>query len=206
MPKKPACPGVPRATDPITDQEADRPRNLNFGREQVLNRLWELATLSHEATRGSIAGQMKALALIAAIEGLIPDRRFSSSVTKPVASPVEPDIYKSAWLRKQQEQAAGEKPGDPMAAAETQPAAPQPAPARRGAPSPEPALSPDPQPAPAATPSPSDLESARNQPSFVESLVSQAVNWVPQATGRGFDALLDSRQPFSIKKGRFGRR
>ena len=69
----------------LVDQEAQGLRKLNFGRDQILNRLWELATLSHEATRGSIAGQMKALALIAAIEGLIPDRRVSPSAAQPAA-------------------------------------------------------------------------------------------------------------------------
>jgi hypothetical protein len=170
----------------LVDQEVDGLRKLNFDREQLLNRLWELATLSHEATRGSIAGQLKALALIASIEGMIPDRRFSPSAAQPTTPPVEPNIYKSEWLRKQQEQAAGKEPGDPMPPAETQPAAPQPA--------------------AAAAPSPSEPDLASNQPSLAGSLVSQASTWVPQATGRGFDALLDSRQPFSIKKGRFGRR
>jgi hypothetical protein len=161
MPKNTACPGVPRVSDPITDQEiafahlimsgtmtdrraaeavglnpetaaytkakpcvraymlehraAVRERlvdqeaqslpKLNFGRDQILNRLWELATLSHEATRGSIAGQMKALALIAAIEGLIPDRRLSPSRAQPAAPPVEVDIYEADWLRKQKQPA-----------------------------------------------------------------------------------------------------
>jgi hypothetical protein len=61
------------------DQEADLSgravdglRKLNLGRDQILARLWELATLSHEATRGIIAGQIKALSMIVAIEGLIP--------------------------------------------------------------------------------------------------------------------------------------
>src|SRR5882724_8047876 len=146
MPKNTACPGAPRLTDPITDQEIafarlilsgtmnDRRaaeavglnpetaaytkakprvraymiehraavnqklvdqeadlsrraveglRKLNLGRDQILTRLWELATLSHEATRGTIAGQIKALSMIVAIEGLIPsgkmnDRSLSS--------------------------------------------------------------------------------------------------------------------------------
>jgi hypothetical protein len=183
----------------LVDQEADGLRKLNFGRDQILNRLWELATLSHEATRGNIVGQMKALAMIAAIEGLIPDRRLSRSTTQPAATPVEPDIYPAAWLRKQQHHSVGEEPGDPVAATEAQPAAPQ-------VPDPEPALSPAPQPATAAPPPPSDRHFDRNQPSLAGSLITQALNWVPQATGSGFDALLESRQPFSIQKGRFGRR
>jgi hypothetical protein len=87
----------------LVDQEADLSpraveglRNLNLGRDQILARLWELATLSHEVTRGIIAGQIKALSMIVAIEGLIPsrtmnDRRLSSSAgTQPAAPPVEP--------------------------------------------------------------------------------------------------------------------
>jgi hypothetical protein len=160
MPKNTACPGVPRVTDPITDQEiafahlilsgtmndrcaaetaglnpdtadytkakprvraymaehraavterlvdeeADLSRDaveglrqLNLGRDQILTRLWELATLSHEATRGTIAGQIKALSMIVAIEGLIPsrtmnDRRLSSSAgTQPVPHVAHPE-------------------------------------------------------------------------------------------------------------------
>ena len=36
----------------LVDQEADGLRKLNLGRDQILARLWELATLSHEATPG----------------------------------------------------------------------------------------------------------------------------------------------------------
>jgi hypothetical protein len=69
----------------LVDQEAQGLRKLNLGRDQILNRLWELATLSHEVTRGGITGQIKALSMIIAIEGLIPDRRVSPSATQPVA-------------------------------------------------------------------------------------------------------------------------
>src|SRR5258708_38369083 len=54
----------------LVDQEADGLRKLNIGRDQISDRLWELATLSHEQTRGSIAGQIQALSLIPAIQGL----------------------------------------------------------------------------------------------------------------------------------------
>src|SRR3984885_7020365 len=63
----------------LVDQEAEGLRKLNIGRDQILTRLWELATLSHEVTRGIIAGQIKALSMIVAIEGLVPDRRLSPS-------------------------------------------------------------------------------------------------------------------------------
>jgi hypothetical protein len=69
----------------LVDQEAEGLRKLNLGRDQILNRLWELATLSHEVTRGAITGQIKALSMIIAIEGLIPDRRVSPSATQPAA-------------------------------------------------------------------------------------------------------------------------
>src|ERR1700722_2798772 len=92
----------------LVDLEAEGLRKLNLGRDQVLTRLWELATLSHEGTRGSIAGQIKALSMILAIEGLIPDRRSPPSGTHPAAPPLTADIYPAAWLGKQQHQPAGE--------------------------------------------------------------------------------------------------
>ena len=82
----------------LVDQEADPSRRaveglrkLNIGRDQILARLWELANLSHEVTRGIIAGQIKALSMIVAIEGLIPDR-LSPSGTQPAAPPVKAQI------------------------------------------------------------------------------------------------------------------
>jgi hypothetical protein len=76
----------------LLDQEAEGLRKLNLGRDQVLARLWELANLSHEVTRGIIAGQIRALSMIVAIEGLIPDRHFRPTVTQPTAPPVEPQF------------------------------------------------------------------------------------------------------------------
>ena len=180
----------------LVDQEAEGLRQLNLGRDQILARLWELANLNPEATRGSMAGQIKALAMIVAIEGLIPDRRVSSSAaTQPAAPPVKAQIYVSDWRRKQQHQPAGEEPGDAVAAAEAQPASPQ-------APEPEPV----PNPATAATPPLPD----RNQPSLADPLIPQGLNWVPAATDSGLETLLGSasspRQPFSFKRGPFTRR
>jgi hypothetical protein len=250
MPKNTACPGEPRVSDPITDQEmafahlifsgtmsdrraaeavglnpetaaytkakprvraymtghraavreklvdreAEGLRKLNIGRDQILDRLWELANLSSEATRGSIAGQIKALSMIVAIEGLIPDRRFSPLATQPAAPPVKADIYTAEWLRKQQPQAAAEDSGDPVADTEAPPAAPQ---------------IPDPEPPPPPGPT-FDQGLDRIEPSLPVPLHQYALNRVPLAEDRGFNVLLDtansSRQPFSIKKGRFGRR
>ena len=50
----------------LLDQEAEGLRKLNFGRDQILDRLWELANLSPEVTRGIIAGQVRALSMIVA--------------------------------------------------------------------------------------------------------------------------------------------
>ncbi len=180
----------------LVDQEADLSRRavdglrkLNIRRDQVLDRLWELATLSHEVTRGIIAGQIKALSMIIAIEGLIPDRRLSSSGTKPPAPPIDVDIYQPPWLRERQRQAAGEEPGDAVAAAEVQSDAAQ---------------VPDPEPAPNPAPKP-----ATDAP-LPDPIIPQPMNRVPLAEDRGFHALLDTtsspRQPFSIKRGPFGRR
>ena len=185
----------------LVDQEVDGLRKLHIGRDQILDRLWELATLSHEATRGSIVGQMKALAMIVAIEGLIPDRRSSPSATQPASPPVEVRIYEAEWLRKQKQKALREELGDAVADTEAQPVA--------QVPDPEPASNPASQPATAAPPPATNPNFDRNQPSLPNPPAPQAMNRVPLAEDSGFRALLDtigsSRQPFSIQKGRFGR-
>jgi hypothetical protein len=66
----------------LVQQEAEGLHRLNLEREKVLARLWEIANLSSEMTRGSITGQVKALSMIIAIEGLIPDRRAASAQNK----------------------------------------------------------------------------------------------------------------------------
>jgi hypothetical protein len=145
-------------------------RKLNLGRDQILARLWELATLSHEATRGSIAGQIRALSMIVAIEALIPDRRLSPTGTQPAAPPVNPDIYTSEWLRKQQHQAADEEP--------------------------EPEPAPEPAPKPANAPSSPSLD--RNQPTVANPFINPgSPNWVPDATNYVFDTVLD--RPNSVR-------
>ena len=70
------------------DQEMEKLRRREERREQVLDRLWELAALSSEMTRGSITGQVKALQMIVAIEGLIPDGRASSAKRNSVPAPI----------------------------------------------------------------------------------------------------------------------
>src|SRR6202167_2841883 len=85
----------------LVQQEAEGLRRLNLDREQVLNRLWEIAKLSPEMTRGSVTGQVKALSMIVAMENFIPDRHAVSEKKSPTA-PAQPQIYASAWQPKQE--------------------------------------------------------------------------------------------------------
>src|ERR1700712_421804 len=95
----------------LVDQEAEGLRNLNVGRDQILARLWDLANLNPEATKGSMTGQIKALAMIIAIEGLIPDRRQPSVAAPPAPSPVPPaKIETPEWLRRRQQSTASTVP------------------------------------------------------------------------------------------------
>jgi hypothetical protein len=170
-------------SEKLVDLEVEGLRKLNLGRDQVLARLWELAKLSHEVTRGTIAGQIKALTMIVAIEGLIPGRP-SPPATQPTAPPVKAEIYTAEWLRKQQQNG---NPGD-VVPPEAQPATNQ-------VPQPEHA----PQPTPPLERNPSPLNP------FV---IPEGRMRVPDATGSIYDAALDTtmslRLPFSIKKGPFG--
>ncbi len=71
----------------LVQQEADGLRRLSPDREQVLNRLWEIANLSPEMTRGSVTGQVKALSMIVAMQNFIPGRRVTSSEKKSAPAP-----------------------------------------------------------------------------------------------------------------------
>ena len=194
----------------LVDQEAEGLRKLNLGRDQILARLWELANLNPEATRGSMAGQIKALSMIVAIEGLIPsgtmnDRRLSpSAATQPGAPPVKAQIYNAAWRPEQHHQPVGEEPGDPLAGTKTPPAAPQ-------VPHPETAPEPAPEPAPTPANDTSSPNLDRNQPSLANPFINPvSPNWVPAATDYVFDAVLDKASPlrlsFSPKNGFSGGR
>jgi hypothetical protein len=184
----------------LVDQEAEGLRKLNLGRDQILTRLWELANLSHELTRGIIAGQIKALSMIVAIEGLIPGRGVFPAETQPTPPPVQAQFYKSQWNREQQHQPAGEEPGDPVAGTKTPPAAPH---------------VPEPQPTLESAAARADATSSPNldlpQPSLANPFINpKGLNWVPDATGCVFDAVLDKagsvRWSFSLDKRFSGRR
>jgi hypothetical protein len=162
--------------------EVEGLRKLNLSRDQVLTRLWQLANLSHEVTRGSIAGQIKAISMIVAIEGLIPGRP-SPSVTQPTAPPVEAQIYQAEWLPNRQQDA---DPGDAVVPPEAKIGANQ---------------VPHPEQAPQPTPPLEPNHTVTNPFTIPEGRMR-----VPDATGGAYDAVPDTRQPFSIQKGPFRRR
>ena len=74
----------------LLDQEKEKLRRREQRREQVLDRLWEIAALSPEMTRGSITGQVKAIQMIVAIEGMIPDGRAGSAKKNSVPASIYP--------------------------------------------------------------------------------------------------------------------
>src|ERR1700723_1942062 len=111
----------------LVQQEAEGQHRLNLDREQVLARLWEIANLSPEITRGSVTGQVKALSMIVAMQNFIPDRRTASSETKSPSAPA-PQIYAAAWRRGQQATTTDPQPGDAPAPQEDGPGVPKPSP------------------------------------------------------------------------------
>ena len=102
-------------------------RRKNQWRQQVLDRLWEIASLPVEATRNSITGQLKALQMIVAMEGLIPDRRAGSAQRNSVPAP---QIYPAAWT--QQATAVDPQPDPSPEEQEADPGVPDPTPAPNG--------------------------------------------------------------------------
>ena len=108
----------------LVEQDSQELHQQDLSREQVLARLWEVANLSPEMTRGSITGQVKALAMIVAIEGLIPDRRAVPAPNKSAPLPVNSQIYRAAWLGKQPGETIDPEPGPAVAQEEGEPARP----------------------------------------------------------------------------------
>jgi hypothetical protein len=91
----------------MVQQEAEGLHRLNLDREKLLDRLWEIANLSPEMTRGSITGQVKALSMIIAMQNFIPnprslDRLAVSSEKKSPPAPTQPRIYAEACRAGQQ--------------------------------------------------------------------------------------------------------
>jgi hypothetical protein len=170
----------------LVEQEVDALRRRDLRREQVLDRLWELATMSSEMTRGSITGQVKAVSMIVAIEGFIPDRRAASAEKNSAPPPTNAHIYHPPWFGKQQEETTDPQPDPAFAQQEDELAIPQ------AEPAPGSAADAPPRPGPIVNPGESTFA---NRFSFPET------QWVPDA---GFAP--DTRVPFSIPKNPFARR
>jgi hypothetical protein len=81
------------AQQQLLQQDAKEQPRPNIDRQQVLDRLWEIANLSPEITRGSVTGQVKALTIIVAMENFIPNRLAATAEKKPFAP--TPQIYAS---------------------------------------------------------------------------------------------------------------
>jgi len=139
----------------LVEQEADGLRRQNLDREQVLDRLWEIANLSPEMTRGSITGQVKALSMIVAMQNFIPDRRATSEKKSPPA-PSRAEIYAAAWRR-------GEQATTPATTNDPQPS---PVPACRGAQQEDSPGAPKPGSAAEAPPDPGPGQSTFAKPLF----------------------------------------
>jgi hypothetical protein len=112
-------------------QETEELRRRNQSRERVLACLWKIADLDPEATRNSMSAQIKALSMIVAIEGLIPDRdtdrRAGSAQNKSTPQPVDPQIDAAARLREQQANTTGFQPGPDVVRDEEELGVPDPA-------------------------------------------------------------------------------
>jgi hypothetical protein len=183
----------------LVQQEAEGLRRFNLDREQVLARLWQIANLGPEMTRGSVTGQVKALSMIVAMENFIPDRRAASSEKKSAPGPA-PQIYTAAWLREQQAKAIDPQPSPAPVQQEDSPPNPielssrlsrravepeRPVPACRGSAVEGPAVSPGP-----------------SHSTFADRFTPSEA---PEPFGPGFSFVPDARGPFSIPKNPFAR-
>ena len=67
-------------------------KGLNFDRNQILNKYWDLADLDPEKTKGNILGQLKALDSLCA-------ELAAGEKPKSIANRLpEPDIYRASWM------------------------------------------------------------------------------------------------------------
>jgi hypothetical protein len=174
----------------LLEQEAERLRRKEERREQVLDRLWEISKMAPEMTRGSITGQVKAISMIVAIEGLIPDRRAAAANKSTLPLP-KADIYPAVGLREQQGKTTDPEP-DPVLAPEQDdlgPAEPEPTPAPAADVPPPPAM-------------PLGPAYDRRESVFANLFhPSETTSSAPQAPA--FVSAPDTRVPFSIKRNPF---
>jgi hypothetical protein len=173
----------------LVAQESEGLRPLNPARERVLDRLWELASLGPDITRGSITGQVKAMSMIVAIEGLIPDRRAGSAEKNPAPLPTKAYIYQAEWLREQLAKTNSSQPNPVQEEAQQEDGPPvdQAEPAFGSAE--------DAQPDRSDIPSPDPGEPFATPVSLLETQSAPYAAFAP-----------DTRVPFSIPKNPFARR
>jgi hypothetical protein len=176
-----------RTQQQLVEQQTEGLRQRNLSRERVLARLWEIADMSSEMTRGSITGQVKALSMIVAIEGLIPDRRAKSADNKPVPLPTA-QIYESEWLREQKMKTSGPQPEPDHD--EADPGVSQTGPEPGSAADAPPNLHPEPTPS-----------NDPGEPAFAD-----RVSPTETPSAHHVDFAPDTRRPFSIPQGPFSRR
>jgi hypothetical protein len=69
-------------------------KGLNFDRNQILNKYWDLADLDPEKTKGNILGQLKAL------DSLCEQLAAGDKPRSPADRIPEPDIYRAGWMPK----------------------------------------------------------------------------------------------------------
>jgi hypothetical protein len=181
-------------SEELSDHEAEGTPPLHPGRDQILARLWELANLSPEETRGSISGQIKAMTMIATIQGLLPGRinnRQRSPAPAQLAPPAaKAQMYVSEAMRRGP--AAGSQPGESVTAVEAQPTPP---------PLPEPPGNPANH---VSTANQDHGDTAQQDPSpYPNGVIA-----VPNGVGLGLDAYSSTtsplRPPFAPPKRRFG--
>jgi hypothetical protein len=185
----------------LVEQDTEEQRRFNLSRGQVLARLWEIANLTPEQTRNGMSAQVKALSMIIAIEGLIPDRRAVSAQSKPAPAPVIPPFYVSQWMRNQQ----NEESVDPQPPPTQEEAAPEPQSASGGTDNPPPIelSSSRPERSVVEEPALSEVEGGPEVPGPLNP--SQTTSSLPRVPMADYFAP-DTRRPFSIDKNRFGRR
>jgi hypothetical protein len=174
----------------LVQQEVEGHRRLSLDREQVLDRLWELANMSPEMTRGSITGQVKAISIIVAMENFIPGRHAVSSEKKSAPAPTA-KIYASAWRRKAA--SIDPQPAPAVAPQEDSPVVPEAGSAPRS-----------PAEAPPACPG-VPRDHIPSQSTFANRVSSLEAPPLPPYVPL-FASAPGTRVPFSIKKNLFGRR
>src|SRR3984885_10389975 len=186
----------------LVEQDTEEQRRFNLSRGQVLARLWEIANLPPEMTRNGMSAQVKALSLIIAIEGLIPDRRAISAQRKTAQQPEIPPFYVSEWMRTQK----NGKSVDPQPPLSQEEAAAEPQSQSASRCADDPAHTPDPPSTELSSSSSQPERSVAEGPAVSGPLnPSQSTPLLPRVPMADFVAP-DTRLPFWADKTRFGRR